>query len=246
MPFTFSHPAIIIPFTFFPRNWFSVSGLIIGSVVPDFEYFLRMRVQSNYSHTFYGVFWFNLPFGIILAFVFHNYIKNSLIDNLPTILNLRFFRYKQFEWTNYFKKDWMIVIISILIGVFSHLLWDSFTHSDGYFVTKLFFLNNTFSVYGLKIAVFKLLQHSSTLIGGIFILISLFKLPKEKFSKELRTSKLKYWFIYFLIAFTIIFIRTLVSIDVRIIGHFIATMISAMLISLILTPIFLKLTIKNL
>ncbi|WP_262496247.1 DUF4184 family protein [Flavobacterium piscis] len=39
MPFTFSHPAIILPLKYLPKNWISLTGLIIGSLTPDFEYF---------------------------------------------------------------------------------------------------------------------------------------------------------------------------------------------------------------
>ena len=39
MPFTFSYPAIVLPLTYLPRRWFSLTGLIIGSLTPDFEDF---------------------------------------------------------------------------------------------------------------------------------------------------------------------------------------------------------------
>ena len=54
MPFTFSHPAIVLPLKYLPKKWFSFTGLIIGSMTPDFEYFLRMKVKSDYSHTLNG------------------------------------------------------------------------------------------------------------------------------------------------------------------------------------------------
>ena len=57
MPFTFSHPALILPLKYFPNKWFSLTGLVIGSLTPDFEYFLRMRIKSVYSHTLEGIFW---------------------------------------------------------------------------------------------------------------------------------------------------------------------------------------------
>lgn len=41
MPFTFSHPAIILPLSYLPKKWFSLTGLIIGSLIPDFEYLLE-------------------------------------------------------------------------------------------------------------------------------------------------------------------------------------------------------------
>jgi len=105
MPFTFSHPAIILPLTFLPRQWFSLTGLVIGSLAPDFEYFIRMRIQSDYSHTISGLFWFDLPLGIILAFIFHNIVRDSFFDNLPTILKSRLAKFKSFEWNEYFKKN---------------------------------------------------------------------------------------------------------------------------------------------
>ncbi|WP_113654854.1 DUF4184 family protein, partial [Pedobacter namyangjuensis] len=30
MPFTFSHPAIVLPLTYLPKKWFSLTGLVIG------------------------------------------------------------------------------------------------------------------------------------------------------------------------------------------------------------------------
>jgi hypothetical protein len=90
MPFTFSHPAIVLPFAFLPRKWFSLTGLVIGSLIPDFEYFLRMRIKSNYSHTIDGLFWFDLPLGIILGYIFHYLVRDSLLNNLPIFLKSRF------------------------------------------------------------------------------------------------------------------------------------------------------------
>ncbi len=128
MPFTFSHPAAILPLAYLPKRWISLTGLIIGSMIPDFEYFIRMKPFSQYSHTILGVFWFDLPLAILIAFIFHNLVKNSLFNNSPAFLQVRLADYKNLDWNNYFRKNWLIVIISILIGTFSHLLWDSFTH----------------------------------------------------------------------------------------------------------------------
>lgn len=83
MPFTFSHPAIVLPLAFLPKKIISITGLIIGSLTPDFEYFIRMKLSSEYSHTISGVFLFDLPLGIILTFLFHGIVRNKLIDNLP-------------------------------------------------------------------------------------------------------------------------------------------------------------------
>ena len=137
MPFTFSHPAIVLPLAYLPSRWVSLTGLVIESLTPDFEYFLRMKIQSNYSHTLGGLFWFDLPLGILLAFIFHNIVRSPLIDNLPDFLKERFLIFDRFHWNQYFKKNYLVVVISILIGAASHVLWDGFTHHGGYFVEKL-------------------------------------------------------------------------------------------------------------
>src|ERR1700693_4633907 len=122
MPFTFSHPAIVLPLTL-KKIRLSATGLIIGSMTPDFEYFIRMRNVSKYSHTYAGLFWFDLPLALLLCFIYHTIVRNSLFDNLPIFLKERFIIYKNFQWENYFQKNWKVVCISILIGAASHIVW---------------------------------------------------------------------------------------------------------------------------
>jgi hypothetical protein len=234
MPFTFSHPAIILPLTFLPRKWFSLTGLVIGSLTPDFEYFLRMRIQSNYSHTITGLFWFDLPLGILLAFIFHNIVRDSLFENSPLILKSRLATFKQFNWNNYFKTNWIITIMSFLIGAVSHVFWDSFTHDQGYFVQTIPALTNSVQIFSIQIPILKILQHSSTFLGGLVIAFALFKLPVDK--KITGQFNLKYWIILTVSTFAIITIRLISGLDYKLYGHLIVTTISAGLISLTLIP----------
>ena len=238
MPFTFSHPAIILPLRYLPRKWFSLTGLVIGSLTPDFEYFIRMKIQSNYSHTLNGLFWFDLPLGLLLAFIFHDIVRNSLFDNLPVILKSRLLSFKQFDWNIYFKNNWFVVTTSILIGAFSHIFWDSFTHEHGFFVRTIPALTHTVDFSGRQISVLKILQHSSTLIGGLVIVFALLKLPKDK--RVTGEFNLKYWSILTGIFLTIIAIRILSGLDYKLYGHLIVTIISAGLISLIFTPMLIR------
>jgi hypothetical protein len=240
MPFTFTHPAIVLPLTLLPRKWFSLTGLIIGSLVPDFEYFIRMRIQSDYSHTIGGLFWFDLPFGLLIAFVFHTIVRDSLNDNLPRILKSRLSNFKQFNWNGYFKQNWLVVTVSILIGASSHLLWDSFTHNHGYFVQTIPALTNSVDFFSFQIPTYKILQHSSTFLGGLVIAFAFFKLPADK--KVTGQLNFKYWGILTALTLAIIAVRLLSGLDYKLYGHVIVTGISAFLISLTLTP---WLTIKK-
>jgi hypothetical protein len=179
MPFTFSHTAIVLPLKFLPKKWFSLTALVIGSLTPDFEYFIRIKVQSNFSHTFLGVFWFDLPFGILLAFLFHNIVRNSLFENLPLPLRSRLIGFNKFNWNRNFISHWHIASISFLLGAFSHIFWDSFTHDHGHFVEIIPELSRTILFFGKETPFFKLLQHSSTLIGAFAIMLTIFKITPE-------------------------------------------------------------------
>lgn len=238
MPFTFSHPAIILPLTYLPRRWFSLTGLIIGSLTPDFEYFIRMTPYSLYSHTLSGLFWFDIPLGLLLCFIFHNLVRDSLCSNLPTELASRLTIFKQFDWNQYLKTHGFVVIVSILIGAFSHLFWDSFTHGYGYFVEKIPFLSHTFSVFGKQIAIFKILQHSSTLTGGLVIMFAFWTLPVDK--NVVQQVNVKYWFILISLTFILLAIKFLSGLNIREYGKVIVSFITAGLVSLILTPVLLK------
>ncbi len=238
MPFTFSHPAIVLPLTYLPKWWFSLTGLVIGSLAPDFEYFLRMRVKSDYSHTLDGLFWFDLPLGILLTFIFHNIVRGSLFDNLPDFLKSRFSAFTQFDWNRHFKKNWLTVTISILIGAASHVFWDGFTHFHGYFVETIPVLTNNIDFLGKQIPILKILQHSSTLTGGLVIAFAIYKMPADK--AEEGNINGKYWAILAVLTLAIILARFLSDLDLKQYGNVIVTAISAGLLGLILTPILLN------
>ena len=105
MPLTFCHPAIVLPLKKLKPNWFSMTGLIIGSMSPDLEYFSRMEILATHSHLFWGVLYFDLPIALIYCFVFHLFVRNILINHLPDFFKERFTQFLNFDWINYFKKN---------------------------------------------------------------------------------------------------------------------------------------------
>ncbi|WP_172805202.1 DUF4184 family protein [Aquiflexum balticum] len=46
-----------------------MSGLIVGSLVPDFEKFINLRQGHTFSHTGGGIFCFSLLLGLLLFFI---------------------------------------------------------------------------------------------------------------------------------------------------------------------------------
>ena len=231
MPFTFSHPAIILPL----KHWFSplsLSALIIGSTTPDFEYFIRMKMQGSLGHSWWGLLWFNLPVGMALYLVWHGWVKRPLIENLPFQVKTRLQPSYNFNGLACIKTHWFIIILSLLLGSASHLVWDGFTHLNG-FDTYWPLLNQQISVVGLQIPFYSLLQHASTLLGGIIMMVVLFKQPTYTTTSG---SIFRYWCYLILFTGLISGIRLWFLATPWFYGDVIATLIAAGLLSLILTP----------
>ena len=204
MPFTFAHPAIVLPLARLSKRYVSLTGLIAGSLAPDFEYFVRMIPHSEYSHTLQGIFFFNLPVAILISFLFHFLVRNEIIDHLPKSLYYRFYSFKSFNWLSHVKQHSFPFIASIIIGAFSHILWDSFTHEGGFFVQLLPVLKTKISHF----PVYRLFQHGSTVAGFTVIGWVILKLDKT-FSKPPVHSIIEYWIVVALI--TVLYVAGLIG-----------------------------------
>ena len=215
-----------------------MTGLIIGSMTPDFEYFLRMRVYSSYSHTWLGLFWFDLPLTIILAFIFHSIVRDKLIDNVPDFLSKRILVFKNFNWTKHFRENVLVVLVSCVIGIASHILWDGFTHWNGQFVQVIDVLQKTFTFAGHSIPAYKLVQHTSTIVGGLIIIYALHQLPADRVLTR-EKSILPFWFSVGLVTLTVVAMRLLTGLDYKLYGNLITTIITGGLVGLVLTATFL-------
>lgn len=186
MPFTFSHPAAVVPLAYLPKKWISVSALVIGSITPDFEYFIRMKHLKTISHTINGMFWFDLPLALILLFVFNVIIRDELIDHLPTPLNRRFSAFKTSNGKKLIQKNFLIIIVSILVGVMSHLAWDRVTHK-------------TQEIIELHWEDFYMIFWDTYSIIGIAIIsFAVYKLPEGR--KTTKTDLVSFWSLLFAIA----------------------------------------------
>jgi hypothetical protein len=241
MPLTFSHPAIVLPATYLPKKYYSLSALIMGSMAPDFEYFIRMKGFSRYSHTWTGLFWFDVPLSIILLFIFHNLVRNTLIENLPFSLNVRLSAFDNFNWNKYFQENIIVVFISLIVGIASHLVWDDFTHTGGYFVRVIPFLNGDIRLFNHNIPIADILQYGCSIVGGLVMIIVVFKLPEG--NKTKKDNIFNFWLMVSVITISVfnlriisgrMYNRGIYSEDI------IVSIISAALIGITILCIFLR------
>jgi hypothetical protein len=153
MPMTAAHPLAVLPL----RRWrLDTTCLVIGSMSPDFEYFLRVEEVSSVSHTLLGLLYFCVPITIAAAYLFHRVLKRPALQVAPW--RTRFAMFAERPWPT---QPLWILALSALIGAATHWLWDGITHADGYGPTHLAFLR--IQVHGML--VHRILQHSSTVIG---------------------------------------------------------------------------------
>ena len=108
----------------------------------------------------------------------------------------------------YLKKHWGIFFVSALMGAASHVLWDSFTHNNRFFV-RLFseVYDNTYVLFrGANYPLFYVLQQISTAVGlsavGLYIV-----LMKPLREVQVSTPRISYWITVFVIAIVILRLR---------------------------------------
>ena len=165
MPFTFSHPAAILPIHSKWKKWIPLAPLVVGSLVPDAGYYLPMpEFYKENAHTFLGAFTFSLPVGIAALLIFY-WLAPELVFLLPSphreVLQARTKLPSSF-------RDALMVVCGIVLGAETHVLWDSFTHETGWMVERVALLREFF--FETRIPVYLALQVLSSLFG-LFILL---------------------------------------------------------------------------
>ncbi len=163
MPFTLAHSAAALPFR---RSHLIFSAVVIGTLAPDFEYFLRLAPSGRFGHTLWGCIVFTLPVAFIVLWLFHELVKRPAIALCPRAIQTRLpRRARRFEFWGFTRTA--LILLSLLVGIVTHLLWDSFTHPNTWLYNRWPFLGKSFRLplIGHSVPIYKLLQHGSTLLG---------------------------------------------------------------------------------
>jgi hypothetical protein len=128
MPFPLAHPAAVLPLRRFCPRLLSFPALVIGSLSPDGGYLFQGVHWGSRSHELVGSIAFCLPVGIVLVVLFY-WLRTPLVRLLPVP-----YRQALLPVCRQPHPPIWAIIISLVIGTWTHVLWDSFTHNDGWFV----------------------------------------------------------------------------------------------------------------
>jgi membrane-bound metal-dependent hydrolase YbcI (DUF457 family) len=169
MPFTLAHPAAAAPLRLVLGRSGVLSALIIGSLTPDFAYFLPWNVglmqARGGTHSLPGIFWFCLPVGLLVFVVFHAVVKHAALLLLPESLHASLAPIAN-GVSGSSRSPFWAVVLSLGIGASTHLVWDGFTHHGGPAMQLWPVLGTTVAhVFGQSVRLYNVLQHTSTLLG---------------------------------------------------------------------------------
>jgi hypothetical protein len=156
MPNPIAHPAVSVPFT---KVGLVLSALVVGSISPDFGYFVKLPADY-FMYTVPGLILFDLPAGLIALWIFHALLKWPLLSLLPDKLQRRLFQPAQ-GFTFGPPKRFILIVLSLVVGSITHVVWDSFTHDYGWAVIQFSFLQTAIG----GIPLYTILQNAGSFIG---------------------------------------------------------------------------------
>ena len=240
MPFTISHAAFAYPLKYIHKKSLSVTGLVLGAMSPDFEYFIYMEPYRSIGHTWQGFFLQALPLSFLLAFLFHIIIKQSLALHLPSVFHLQ---ERAFAMSSSSNRKWnlsqlFIFLFSCFIGFVTHIMLDASTHQNGYIVQLFGYSNVTI----LNLPLYKFLQYSLSIAGlviiGAHLLIRIMRQPVIKKAKvRVGISFVQYWLIAFFVMILIVAFKFMLTSSTNQLGIIIVAPITALFVGITVSSV---------
>ena len=162
MPFTIAHSVTAKPLHHLSGGRLLLPGLAVGAMAPDFEYLVHLSAHRTIGHTIPGLFVLCLPSALVVLFLWHRLVGPVLATLLrPGTGGLTNGWGDRAAFGSPARFAWLCA--SIVIGSFSHITWDAFTHEGGVVV-------NLWSGFSHNIGpgwfpVYRWLQYGSSVFG---------------------------------------------------------------------------------
>ncbi len=169
MPFTLAHPAAVLPLRRWTGKTLVWPALVIGTVCPDLLYFIRLRGGDPEAHTLLGSFTFCLPAGLLLLLFWELVVRRPAVLLLPA-------PHRHAVWAALERAPrrdlrWCAgAALSIVLGAWSHIAWDLFTHDNRAVIAHVPVLDDVVVVaLGHPLRLFSALQYASSVAGLVLL-----------------------------------------------------------------------------
>ena len=192
MPFTVSHIVAALPLNKGIGKYSkftALSPLIIGSMTPDFAYLTPFLVHQRMdSHSLIAIYLFCIPMGLTVYFLYHLLMAPVVVSCLPKSLQ------------RHLNSDLFIgklpttpahvIVISLVLGALTHIIWDFFTHSYGIpqhiaWMAKPLTYINSFHIMPARV-----LQFLSSILGLVLLIYLVYRWYQDV---KQRQSSVSYW-----------------------------------------------------
>jgi hypothetical protein len=150
------------------RRWTSpgiFTALIIGSMIPDWPLYIPVGPAYQLTHSFPGIFIACLPLGLALTLLFLAVVRRALFELAPPGLQRRLASILDGP-PDLTARAIAALALAVCVGAMTHIVWDAFTHRGAWGVALVPALQQSwFSITGVQIAGYMVLQHGCSLIG---------------------------------------------------------------------------------
>jgi hypothetical protein len=163
VPFTPSHAAAVLPFL---RTPLPASALVIGSMAPDFPFFVPVAPGLR-THTAVAIGTTDVVLGALGWLLWHGLLAAPALAVAPGALRARLtgvalgVRVRVRD-----ARSALVTVVALALGSATHVLWDEFTHARRWGPEHLSALDET---WGLMPG-YRWLQYLSSLVGALVLL----------------------------------------------------------------------------
>lgn len=183
MPFTLAHPLAAVPLR---RLGLPLDALVVGAMIPDLVLFAPLGIDYTSTHAPLGTVTIDLVMGAILLALWRIALRAPVTDGAPRWVRDRLRPRTPREGssrdstsrgrtsrgamrrgaashrsTTGVLRTVLLSAIAIVLGAWTHIVWDGFTHDHGWVVTRVPALREHLA--GLP--VFSVLQYGSSVLG---------------------------------------------------------------------------------
>jgi hypothetical protein len=175
VPFTPAHVAAVLPLARKDRpRWAVPSALVVGSMVPDVLYFVPIRSDRSFSHSLTGLVTLDLALGLLFVGLWRAVAAPVVRDLSPGPVRSRVpvppaATAREALWA----------VPCVVLGGLTHLVWDSFTHANGWMVQRISLLTEE-----LGLPLYQLAQYGSGLLGCAVVLAYALRVPAASGSAD--------------------------------------------------------------
>lgn len=188
MPFPLAHPAAVLPFRRYCPRFLSLPALVVGSLVPDLGYFFGPLRLDELSHQLRGSVLFCLPLGLLALALIYG-LRSYALGKLPKAYQPGVL---QLPWPPLGSPG--VIVVSLLLGIWTHLFLDSFTHKDDWLVERLPMLQMSLGlVAGHNVRVCTVLWYACSFVGIALVFVALRNWQQASFPTPAADSTKARW-----------------------------------------------------